>query len=325
MIKANMRKAFGQGLVKAGQLDERVVALTADLKDSVGFGEFAEKFAQRFVDVGIAEQNLVTVASGMAHVGKIPFVGSYAVFSPGRNWEQIRTTICINNQPVKIVGSHAGVNVGPDGATHQALEDIALMRVLPNMVVLAPTDAVEAEQMAVAVAKDKRPNYVRLPRGDSLLIFDDNHRFEIGKIYRLCQGSDVVIFATGTMTAQALEASKILASKGIEATVLHVPTIKPLDEKAILGAVKKCRKVVTVEEHQIAGGFGSAIMEILFDLARPDLARPGLAKSGDDKAIKFHRVGVNDQFGQSGTAAELLEHYGLTAENIVKVAKEFIK
>ncbi|GHU07402.1 transketolase [Alphaproteobacteria bacterium] len=308
---ANMRDGFGHGLIRAGEKYSDVVALVADLRDSVHFADFADKFPERFVEVGIAEQNLVTVASGMAHVGRIPFIGSYAAFSPGRNWEQIRTTVCINNVPVKIVGSHTGVNVGPDGATHQMLEDIALMRVLPNMVVIAPGDAAEAEQVAIAMAGDKRPNYVRLPRADSPVIFDAKHKFEIGKAYVLREGRDVTLLGTGTMTAQLLIAVEELAKKKIDCEVIHVPTIKPLDEKTILKSVKKTGKIVTVEEHQIAGGFGSAIAELVF------------ASASEPVAKKMLRIGLYDEYGQSGEPDELLHYYGLTAPQIAKTIRKW--
>lgn len=307
------RVGFGRGLVIAGEQNENVVALTADLKNSVNFNKFADQFPDRFVEIGIAEQNLVTVASGMAHLGKIPFVGSYAAFSPGRNWEQIRTTICLNNQPVKIVGSHAGVNVGPDGATHQMLEDIALMRVLPNMVVIAPGDSVEAEKVAVTCAKDKRPNYIRLARAPSPIFSTTDTPFKIGKAYVLHPGTDISVIATGTMTAQALIAATELEKSKISVEVVHVPTIKPLDATTILTSAQKTNRVITVEEHQIAAGFGSAIAELLIE----HLDTPN--------QLKFKRIGVSDQFGQSGTADELLKHYGLTADNIIKNAKKMLQ
>jgi transketolase len=302
------RAGFGRGLVQAGENNVNVVALTADLAESVQFHHFAERFPERFIEVGIAEQNLVTVASGMAHVSKIPFTGSYAAFSPGRNWEQIRTTIALNNQPVKIVGSHAGLNVGPDGATHQVLEDIALMRTLPNMIVIAPGDAVEAEKVARAVANDSRPTYIRLAREKSPIFSTDDSPFEIGPAYVLREGSDISLLSTGTMTAQVLLAADQLARQGVLAEVVHVPTIKPLDEETILKSVRKTGNAVTIEEHQIAGGFGSAIAELL----------------GDQLPTKMKRIGVNDQFGQSGTAAELLDYYGLTADKMVQTITEFL-
>ena len=302
------RAGFGRGLIKAGELDQRVVVLTADLAESTQVHMFAEQFPERFIEVGIAEQNLVTVASGIAHVGYVPFVSSYAAFSPGRNWEQIRTTIAINNVPVKIIGSHAGLNVGPDGATHQMLEDIALMRAMPNMVVIAPGDAVEAEKAAIAMSDDRRPNYVRLAREKSPIFTNKESGFEIGKAYIMRPGRNVSILSTGTMTSEVIKAAEILNSQNISAEVIHVPTIKPLDESTILASVGKTGCVVTVEEHQIAGGFGSAIAELL----------------GEKLPTKMKRIGVNDSFGQSGTAAELLDHYGLSAEKIVTTILEFL-
>lgn len=296
------RAGFGRGLVTAGEQNERVVVLSADLAESLQMHAFAEKYPDRFVQVGIAEQNLVSIASGMAHMGMRPFTGSFAAFSPGRNWEQIRTTICINNEPVKIVGSHAGVNVGPDGVTNQILEDIALMRVLPNMVVIAPGDAIEAEKATVAMAHDDRPNYLRVMREKSPIFSTPDAPFEIGRAYVLREGTDVSIMATGTMTAQALLAAAELEKQNVHAEVVHVPTIKPLDTDTILASARKTGRVITVEEHQIAGGFGSAIVEFL----------------NERQPMPVKRIGVDDQFGQSGTPAELLSHYGLTAEKIAE-------
>ncbi|HEU4914525.1 MAG TPA: transketolase C-terminal domain-containing protein [Candidatus Saccharimonadales bacterium] len=301
-----IRAGFGRGLLKAGQADDKVVAVCADLTDSVKMGEFARAFPDRFVEIGIGEQNLVTLGSGLAAGGKIPFVSSYAAFSPGRNWEQIRTTICLNDRPVKIVGSHAGISVGPDGATHQMLEDIAITRVLPNMVVIAPCDSVEAEKATLAMAKDGRPNYMRLAREKTPVITTDKTPFEIGKAYRWTEGADVTIIATGTMSYQALRAAEILHKDGVKAEVLHVPTIKPLDEAAILASVHKTRCVVTAEEGQIAGGLGGAVAELLAERL-PTVMR---------------RIGMRDHFGESGEPAELLEHFGLTATHIAMAAHE---
>ncbi len=301
-----IRAGFGRGLLKAGQIDGRVVAACADLTDSTKMGEFARAFPERFVQVGIGEQNLVTLGSGMAAAGKIPFVSSYAAFSPGRNWEQIRTTICLNDQPVKIIGSHAGISVGPDGATHQMLEDIAITRVLPNMVVLAPGDSVEAEKATLAMAKDGRPNYMRLAREKTPIFTTDKTPFEIGKAYLLAEGADVTIIATGTMSYQALRAAEILHKDGIKADVLHVPTIKPLDEDAIIASAHKTRCVVTAEEGQIAGGLGGAVAELLAEKL-PTVMR---------------RIGMRDHFGESGEPEELLEHFGLTAAHIAMAAHE---
>ncbi|MDR0957253.1 MAG: transketolase family protein [Candidatus Nomurabacteria bacterium] len=303
-----VREGFGEGLVEVARNNEKVVALTGDVGDSVGLGEFIKEFPERFVEVGIAEQNLVTIASGMASMGMIPFAAAYAAFSPGRCWEQIRTSICLNNMPVKIVGSHAGVNAGPDGAAHQILEDIALMRSLPNMIVVAPGDSVEAEKVAVACAKDSRPNYLRLARAPSPIFSSDNSPFEIGRAYVLREGSDVSICTTGTMTAQALLAAQILEKQGIFAEVVHCPTIKPLDSETILQSARKTGRVVTVEEHQIAGGFGSAVAELLSQNS------PTLMKI----------IGINDRFGQSGAADELLDFYGLTAPKIANILASWL-
>lgn len=295
-----IRKGFGRGLLEAGKRDKNVVAACADLTDSTQMNLFKAEFPDRFVEIGVAEQNLVTVGSGLSAMGKIPFVSSYAAFSPGRNWEQIRTTICLNDRPVKIVGSHAGVSVGPDGATHQMLEDITLMRSLPNMVVLAPGDSVEAEKATLAMATDKRPTYLRLAREATPIITTPETPFEIGKAYVFKEGSDVTLIATGTMTYQAMEAANQLEKDGINAEVVHVPTIKPLDDATILASVRKTGAVVTAEEAQIKGGLGGAIAELLSE------NHPTILK----------RIGMQDEFGQSGTPDQLLEHYGLDAKHI---------
>ena len=305
-----IRMGFGEGLVDIAKKNNLVVALSADLMESVGFGKFYEEIGKpRAIEVGVAEQNLVTVASGLAAMGNIPFEASYAAFSPGRNWEQIRTTICLNNQPVKLVGSHAGLNVGPDGATHQMLEDIALMRSLPNMVVLAPGDANEAKLMAVAMAGDKRPNYVRLPR-EKTALFLNQSTFEIGKSYTLRCGKDVALFGTGVMTYQLLLAAEKLANEyDIQAEVIHFPTIKPLDEDAVLDAAQKCQAVITAEEGQIAGGFGSSVAEVL----------------SENLPVKMKRIGVNDAFGESGKMSELWQKHGLDVDSIVRSVVNFLQ
>lgn len=299
-----IRKGFGRGLLEAGKVDENVVAACADLTDSTQMSLFKKEFPERFIEIGVAEQNLVTVGSGLAAMGKVPFVSSYAAFSPGRNWEQIRTTICLNDQPVKIVGSHAGVSVGPDGATHQMLEDIALMRVLPNMVVVAPGDSVEAEKATLALAKDKRPAYLRLAREATPIITTEKTPFEVGRAYVYAPGGDLTIISTGTMTYQALDAAHRLFVQGIDAEVVHVPTIKPLDAVTILRSVKKTGKVITVEEGQINGGLGGAVAELL----------------AEELPTKMIRIGMRDQFGESGKPAELLEKFGMTAKHIMLAA-----
>jgi transketolase len=295
-----IRKGFGRGLLEAGKRDENVVAGCADLTDSTQMSLFKAEFPDRFIEIGVAEQNLVTVGSGMAAIGKIPFVSSYAAFSPGRNWEQIRTTICLNDRPVKVVGSHAGVSVGPDGATHQMLEDIGLMRVLPNMVVIAPGDSVEAEKATLAMAADPRPNYLRLAREATPIITTKETPFEIGPAYVFNEGTDVTLIATGTMTYQALLAAQQLHKDGVSAEVIHVPTIKPLDTETILKSVKKTGAVVTAEEGQIIGGLGSAIAETL----------------SENYPAPLKRIGMQDRFGESGSPDQLLEHFGLDAKHI---------
>jgi transketolase len=303
-----IRKGFGRGLKVAGEQDENVVAACADLTDSTQMSLFKDAFPDRFVEIGVAEQNLVTVGSGLAAMGKIPFVSSYAAFSPGRNWEQIRTTICLNDRPVKVIGSHAGISVGPDGATHQMLEDLAIMRALPNMVVLAPGDSVEAEKMTIAMAKDKRPNYMRLAREATPIFTTADTPFEIGKAYVLREGSQVTIIATGTMTYQALVAADKLLKDGISAEVIHVPTIKPLDNETIIKSATKTRAVITAEEAQITGGLAGAVAELL----------------AEEQPTLMHRVGVQDRFGESGTPDELLEKFGLTAKHIAMAAHHIL-
>lgn len=305
-----IRSGFGTGLVKAGTANEAVVAACADLTESTKMHLFREAFPERFVEIGIAEQNLVTVGSGLAAMGKIPFVSSYAAFSPGRNWEQIRTTICLNQQPVKIVGSHAGVSVGPDGATHQMLEDIALMRVLPHMVVMSPGDSVEAEKATLALAKDtKRPGYLRLAREGTPVFTTDKTPFEIGKAYVYAPGADLTIIATGTMTYQALLAAEQLFKQGIDVEVVHAPTIKPLDAATILTSVQKTNRVITVEEGQINGGLGGAVAELL----------------GEEHPVPMKRIGMRDRFGESGSPDELLEAFGLTAKHIAVAAHHMME
>lgn len=294
------RAGFGRGLKSAGEADETIVALSADLTESTQISLFKEAFPDRFIEIGVAEQNLVTVASGLARAGKIPFTSSYAAFSPGRNWEQIRTTICLNEMPVKIVGSHAGISVGPDGATHQMLEDIALMRVLPHMVVVAPGDSIEAEKATMAIAKNGMPSYLRLAREKTPIFSTAESPFEIGKAYVLKEGKDMTLLGTGTMTYQLLVAAKKLEKVGIKAEVIHIPTIKPLDEPTILKSLEKTGRAVTAEEAQIAGGFGSAIAELITE----NLPMPLL------------RLGIYDRFGESGTPAELLEYFGLTGDKM---------
>lgn len=298
------RDGFGEGLVIAGEEDPNVIALCADLTESTRMLIFKDKFPERFIEVGVAEQNLVTVASGTAAEGKIPFASSYAMFSPGRNWEQIRTTICYNDRPVKIVGSHAGISVGPDGATHQALEDIALTRVLPNMVVVCPTDSIEAKKATLAIAKNGKPSYIRLSREKVPVITTEQSPFEIGRAEVLCEGMDATIIACGQMVYYALLAAKELQSHNISVRVINCHTIKPIDKKTLIAAAEETGAIVTVEEHQVNGGLGSAVAEVICQ----------------NYPVPMKIIGVEDHFGESGKASELLQKFGLTKEAIIKAA-----
>jgi len=302
------RKGFGRGLLKAAKQNGKIVTLCADLKESTQMSAFEQEYPDRFIEMGVAEQNLVTVGTGMAAMGKVPFVSSYAAFCPGRCWEQIRTTICLNDQPVKIVGSHAGVSVGPDGATHQMLEDIALMRSLPNMVVVAPADSIEAEKVTQAIAENGKPSYIRLSRADIPIFTTDQTPFELGKAYVFHEGHDISIMATGTMTYHALVAAKIVQKDGVSAEVVHVPTIKPLDEQTVIESAKKTGLVITIEEAQIAAGFGSAITEVL----------------SEHCPVPVFRMGMRDRFGESGEPNELLKQFGLSSAHIVMQAHSML-
>ncbi|MDO8424083.1 MAG: transketolase C-terminal domain-containing protein [bacterium] len=306
-----IRKGFGEGLLAAGEKDMRVVVLCADLTESAQAIYFKEKFPNRFIELGVAEQNMASVASGLAAMGKIPFITSYAMFSPGRNWEQIRTTICYNDRPVKIAGSHAGISVGPDGGTHQAIEDLAITRVMPRMVVISPCDALEARRATEAAALTDTPVYIRLAREKTSVMTTPRTPFKIGRAETFWQSKlpRAGIIATGALLYQALLAAKELRSKGIEVEVLNLSTIKPLDEEAVIKLAQKTGHIVTVEEHQKNGGMGSAVAECL----------------AKNYPVPMEFIGVDDQFGQSGTQEELLKHYGLDKEAIVEAVKKILK
>lgn len=306
--KKPTRDGFGVGVVEAGKANDNVVVLCADLKESTRAEEFEKVFPDRFVEMGVAEQNMATVAAGMAAAGKVPFITSYAAFNPGRNYEQIRTTVALNEVPVKVCGMHAGVSVGPDGATHQMLEDIGLMRMLPNMIVIAPSDAEEARKAVVAAAGSDAPMYLRFGRSATPVYTTPDTPFEIGKAITLWENESpkVLICTTGSMAYSALEAAKQLEESGVESVVLHFATIKPLDTAALLEAAKRVQHVITVEEHQVAGGFGSAIAECL----------------SANQPMLVTRLGVQDVFGQSGTPEELVAHYGIDAAAIVGAAQK---
>ena len=306
--KAN-RQGYGDELVSLGKRNKNVWVCCADLTDSTKVNGFAKSFPKRFVEIGVAEQNLVTVGAGLAAVGKIPFVSSYAAFCPGRCWEQIRTTICYNNSNVKIIGAHAGVSVGPDGATHQALEELATMRSLPNMIVINPSDYNQTKKATSAIAKFKGPAYMRFGRTNTPQFTTNKTPFKIGKANVLKHGTQVALVSTGALTYEALRAAKILQDQGINAMVIDNPSIKPLDESTILKAAKKCKFIVTIEEAQTTGGLGGAISEFLSEV----------------HPTKILRIGMNDQYGESGDPQELLKHFGFTGENIAKEAKVFCR
>jgi len=305
---ASTREGFGKGIVEAGKADERIVVLTADLAESTQAHHFQKAFPERFVQVGVAEQNMVTVAAGMANYGKIPFATSYAAFNPGRNWEQIRTTIALNNVPVIVCGMHAGVSVGPDGATHQALEDIAMMRALPRFTVISACDSEEGRKATIAAAKLGTPVYMRWGREKSPIMTTTETPFEIGKAIEFWRGEQpqVAIFATGSLVYNALLAARELEKENISVVVANVHTIKPLDEGTIVSLAKETGAVVTVEEHQVHGGLGGAIAELLAEKA--------------PTPMEF--VGMHDKFGQSGTAQELIEHYGMGVKDIMAAVKK---
>lgn len=304
------RDGFGLGTVEAGKLDPNVVVLCADLKESTRAQWFEKEFPDRFVEVGVAEQNMATVAAGMAAIGKRAFIASYAAFSPGRNYEQIRTTIALNGQPVVVCGMHAGVSVGPDGATHQMLEDIGMMRMLPGMNVIVPADAEEARKAVLMAAKDSHPTYIRFGRSNVPTFTTSETPFAIGKALSVWESDmpKVALMATGSLTYEALLAARSLATEGIEVSVLHVPSVKPLDADAVVAAARKAGRVITIEEHQVIGGFGSAIAECL----------------SERYPVKIERLGIQDAFGQSGEPLELLAHYGLSQDGIAGAVRKML-
>lgn len=308
--KIPTRDGFGKGLVEAGKMDPRVVILCADLAESTRVEWFKKEFPERYIEIGVAEQNLAGVASGLANYGKIPFITSYATFSPGRNNEQIRTNIALNNVPVKIIGSHAGVSVGPDGATHQALEDIGLMRMLPNMTVVVPCDMEEARKATLAIAKTNSPAYLRLGRSSTSVITTTESPFELGRAEVLWKGEkpQVALIACGALLHNALVAAEKLSKENVSVLVLNNHTVKPMDSAGVVASAKECGAVVTIEEHQIAGGMGSAVAEVL----------------AQHNPVPIEFIGVHDQFGQSGEPDELIKHYGMDVDSIIVAAKKAI-
>jgi len=307
LVQKPTRDGFGTGTIEAGKADENVVVLCADLSESTRAEWFQKEFPDRFIEVGIGEQNMAGIAAGFSAIDKVPFIASYAAFNPGRNYEQIRTTIALNERHVIVCGMHAGVSVGPDGATHQMLEDIGLMRMLPHMTVINPCDAEEARKAVVAAAQTKTPMYIRFGRANVSTFTTPETPFVIGTALKVWEGEKpkVALLSTGALTHQALQAARALAADGIESIVLHVPTIKPLDVEAVVSAAKRTGCVITIEEHQVAGGFGSAVAECL----------------SEHYPVPITRMGIHDEFGQSGSPEELLEHYGLSAAHIVEVAR----
>lgn len=307
--QASNRDGYGLGVVEAAKKNKNVVVMCADLTESTRNLDFKKHFPDRFIQVGVQEQFLAAGAAGLALAGKIPFISSYAMFCPGRAWEQVRTNICLNNVKVNIIGSHAGVSVGPDGATHQAIEDIAIMRVIPNITIIAPCDVNEAKKATLAAVDYPGPCYIRLAREKSPVFTTAKTPFKIGRAEIFRDGNDVAIIVCGPLVYNALLAAEELSRKKIEARVINCHTIKPLDEKTILDAAKKCGAVVTVEEHQRAGGLGGAVAELLAQ----NLPTPQ----------EF--VGINDQFGESGQPNELIEHFGLGVAGIMKAARQAMK
>ncbi len=299
-----IRDGFGDGMVELGRKNDQVVALTADLCESTRLDRFAAAYPDRFFEVGVAEQNMIGIAAGLAHEGFVPFAASYAIFSPGRTLDQIRLSVCYSKTNVKIVGSHAGLSVGPDGATHQALEDVAIMRTLPNMTVVVPADAIEAKKATQALALLKGPAYLRLGRDKVPTLTTDRTPFEIGQALALTHGSDVTVIANGPLVFPAVQAAHQLDGQ-ISVRVINLHTVKPLDHVAILAAARETGAIVTAEDHQVYGGLGSAVAEFV-SLHHPVPVVP---------------VGVKDQFGESGTAGELMERFGLTTDAIIEAIK----
>lgn len=307
-VGKSTRDGFGQALLKLGEENEQVVALSANLCESTRTLEFAKKFPARYIEIGVAEQNMAGVAAGLALGGKIPFMTSFAAFSPALNWGQIRISICYNQANVKITSTHAGLSVGADGAGHQALEDIAMMRVLPNLIVLSPCDANEAHQATLLAAKHQGPVYLRLGREPLPAITKPDATFNLGQIQTVKEGKDAVIIATGSLVYQALQAANELAKQNISLAVLNCHTIKPLDEETIIQAAKRYGMLITAEEHQIAGGLGSAVAEVLSS------AHP----------TPLLRLGVNDSFGESGLPSELFKKHHLDSQAIIDAVKRLI-
>lgn len=300
------RDAYGDALLALGKRRRDVVVLDADLSGSTKTAKFASAFPERFFNIGVSEQDMIGVAAGLSLTGKVPFASTFAIFETGRAWEQVRQTICYSRLNVKLVATHGGITVGEDGASHQALEDIAVMRVLPEMTVIVPSDGFETEQVINAISEYDGPVYVRLGRGKVPAVMPDDYRFEIGKAYIFNAGRDVNIIATGIMVSEALKARDILRADGIDAGVINMPTIKPLDRETVLKVAEASGLIITAEEHSIIGGLGSAVCEVL----------------SEERPVRVKRIGVRDKFGRSGKPDELMKLYGLTAEDIVDIVRQ---
>jgi transketolase len=309
VTKIATRDAYGDALVSLGKKRNDVVVLDADLSGSTKTSKFAKAFPERFFNIGIAEQDMMGTAAGLAIGGKLPFVSTFAVFATGRAWEQVRQSICYPNLSVKIVASHAGVTVGEDGGSHQSVEDIAVMRVIPHMTVIVPADGPETVQAIEAVAEHKGPCYVRVGRNKVPTLYGSDYKFKIGKAHVFNEGKDAAIIAAGLLVAEAIKARDLLKAEGIDAGVINMSTIKPLDTEAITAAAKRCGAIVTAEEHSIIGGLGGAVAEALAESA----------------PVPMVRIGVKDAFGTSGDGEGLLKHYGLSAADIAVAVKEVIK
>ena len=307
--KVPTRKGYGEGLVELGTTDPNVVVLTGDLAESTTAHLFQKQFPDRFIECGVAEQNMMGLAAGLALAGKVPFISSYAVFSPGRNWDQLRVSVCYSEANVKVAGAHTGISVGPDGATHQALEDIAITRVLPNLVVLAPADYLETKKATLALGKMKGPAYFRFARNATAVFTTEKTPFEIGKAQILKDGSDIAVIGCGPVVYNALVAALELEKENISVMVINNHTIKPMDTVTVVEAAKKCKVVVTLEEHQIMGGMGSAVCEVLAELC----------------PVPVHRLGIPDHFGESGEPDELIAKFGLDTSSLIKYIKGVVK
>ena len=305
-IKKATRQSYGEALLELGKENKNIVVFDADLSTATKTNIFAKEFPERFYDMGIAEQNMISTAAGMSTCGKIPYASTFAVFAAGRAYDQIRNSVCYPKLNVKICATHAGVTVGEDGATHQMIEDISLMRTLPNMTVLSTSDDVQTKWAVKEISKINGPVYLRLSRLATPIIYGENQKFEIGKAVQIGEGTDATIFATGVTVSEAIRAQEILENKGIKVRVVDIHTVKPIDKDMIIKCAKETKKLISVEDHNVIGGLGSAISEVLTE----------------EYPVKLLRMGINDTFGKSGKAIELMQYFGITAENIVeKVAK----